>query len=810
VLPRHRLALASAALALALLYAGPARAEWPGDPTANVALTTAAGDQSYVVGRSEHMISDGAGGAIVVWHDLGLNSANEVGVFAQRVLADGTRAWGANGVAICAIDSFQVYPALVSDGAGGAIITWFDSRSGRFDIYAQRVNAAGVRQWATNGVPICTAVNDQAAPTIVSDGAGGAIIAWTDLRGVGSDIYAQRVNGAGVVQWTANGVALCSATGDQVEPRIVEDGANGAIVSWYDYRVSVSNSDIYARRISAAGTPLWTVNGVALCTAVNLQRDPRMVSDGAGGAIVAWSDERAGGSSLDVYAQRVTSAGAVSWLVNGLGLGTGVGFQYAPAIVSDGSGGAIVSWQDSRSGLYDVYAQRVNGAGTIQWAGNGAALCVETGNQYNVSMTADGTGGAIVAWEDYRSTVADVYAQRVTGAGAAQWLANGLAVSTAASDQTMPLVVSDLAGGGVFVWQDFRNGNVDLFAQGVDVTGYLGDPPPQPPDPTLPVIDAVADVPNDQGGKVMVRWQPSSLDAAPSYGIASYTLWRRILTSSAAAALDQAGEPGPGSLLVTGGAGTQSEYWEFVVTLPAIDAPGYAYMAPTGSDSLPGSIPWNVFLVQARAAASVTFYNSLVDSGYSVDNLSPSAPAQFTGNFASGATHLHWTPNAETDLSGYRLYRGTSEAFVPGPANLIASPPDTGYSDAGIGYYYKLSAVDVHGNESPHTLLSPLQTTDVGDGAQAVLSLAMASSNPARSQIRLRYALARAGEARLTVYNVAGRMVRVLESGLKPAGEYTAQWDGRDEFGRAAGSGMYLVRLEASSGSAAVRCILLQ
>lgn len=360
-------------------------------------------------------------------------------------------------------------------------------------------------------------------------------------------------------------------------------------------------------------------------------------------------------------------------------------------------------------------------------------------------------------------------------------------------------MVSDLASGCIVAWQDGRNGNVDLFAQQVDPNGFPGGPPP---DPARPVITAVADVPHDQGGKVIVRWLPSSLDVAP-YGIASYTLWRRSFTNSAASAVDGS------RVRLLSINGTQSEYWEFIATVPANGAPGYAYMAPTGSDSLAGAIPWNVFFVQAKASASQTYYTSAVDSGYSVDNLSPAAPGQFAGNYGGGATHLHWSPNQETDLFGYRLYRGTSSGFVPGTGNLIATPADTGYADGAAGYYYKLSAVDVHGNESGFTLLSPQQTTDVGEGEAIAFALSMLSANPSRSEVVLRYALPRAGQARLAVHDVAGRTVRVLESGNRPAGEFTARWNGLDGSGRAVRAGMYFVRLDAGSSSATVRCVRL-
>src|SRR5439155_11269911 len=160
-----------------------------------------------------------------------------------------------------AIDPYS--PMIVSDGAGGAIIAWQDYRSGtKWDSFAQRVNAAGVPQWTANGVALCTAAGDQRSPTIISDGAGGAIVAWQDARGGNYDIYAQRVSAAGVSQWNADGVALCTAANDQIYPTIASDGAGGAIVTWQDARSG--NYDIYARRVSAAGARQWTADGVAL------------------------------------------------------------------------------------------------------------------------------------------------------------------------------------------------------------------------------------------------------------------------------------------------------------------------------------------------------------------------------------------------------------------------------------------------------------------------------------------------------------------------------------------------------------------
>ena len=93
--------------------------------------------------------------------------------------------------------------------------------------------------WPSNplvNVPLCTASGDQTTPTIVSDEAGGVIVTWADNRSGNREIYAQRISADGVLQWTADGVALCTASGDQANPVITRDGSGGAIVTWHDIR----------------------------------------------------------------------------------------------------------------------------------------------------------------------------------------------------------------------------------------------------------------------------------------------------------------------------------------------------------------------------------------------------------------------------------------------------------------------------------------------------------------------------------------------------------------------------------------------
>jgi hypothetical protein len=453
----RNLAIASAIFFVVsiLVAAQPVQAFWA---TNGVGICTATGNQQ------DHatITSDGAGGAIITWYDYRNGNAD---IFAQRVDVSGAAQWTANGVAICTASQHQSDPTITSDGAGGAIITWRDYRSDTYgDIYAQRVNSSGAVQWTAGGVAICTAANHQYYPHIISDGMGGAVIAWGDRRNGDWDTYAQRVNASGTVQWTANGVALCTATGEQdyFVPQIASDGAAGAFVTWQDYRNG--NYDIYAQRVNASGAVNWAANGVALCAATGNQQSPAIASDGIGGAVVTWQDYR--GGNADIFAQRINALGAVQWAADGVPLCAATGDQLYPAITLDGTGGAFVTWQDYRSGNYDIYAQRVDAWGAPQWTANGVALCAATQNQQTPAIASDGTLGAFVIWQDYRGSSADIFAQRINAYGAVQWAANGIPLCAATGDQWYPAIASSGAGRAIIAWDDYRSGsNYAVYAQ---------------------------------------------------------------------------------------------------------------------------------------------------------------------------------------------------------------------------------------------------------------------------------------------------------------------------------------------------------
>jgi hypothetical protein len=456
---KYKLHVVPIAVALFVCIMTGAWAEWLEDGTA---VCTATGYQ-----QSPFLISDGDGGVIAAWEDMRINYMD---IYAQRLDGQGTPYWTADGIAICSVAGEKYLSSMIPDGYGGGILVWSDDRDGTNpgfldELYVQRVDDSGAILWDTEGVAVCSTYAYQYPnPAIASDGTGGAIVAWADHRGVGDDnVYAQRIDASGDTLWNADGIAICTSAGGQYPTDAISDGAGGAIVVW------TGSGDIFAQRIDASGDTLWQAGGVPV-TGFLSDSKARLVSDGAGGAILAYMSMS--GGYYDIYAQRLDSSGNTLWS-GGVAICTAAGHQQFPRIVTDGGGGAIITWQDGRVvGALNVYAQRIDSLGVPLWTADGESLCTAAGQRGAPEMVADGDGGAVVAWMDYRNGNEDIYAQRIDGTGVLQWTTDGVPVCTNTEWQENLSVAPDGDGGVVAAWTDARGTDHDIYSLRILASGY--------------------------------------------------------------------------------------------------------------------------------------------------------------------------------------------------------------------------------------------------------------------------------------------------------------------------------------------------
>jgi hypothetical protein len=105
---------------------------------------------------------------------------------------------------------------------------------------------------------------------------------------------------------------------------------------------------------------------------------------------------------------------------------------------------------------------------------------------------------------------------------------------------------------------------------------------------------------------------------------------------------------------------------------------------------------------------------------------------------------------------------------------------------------------------------SPIVGVPGGCQEPVAWAFAGASPNPARGGTRLGFSLAQSGTASLVLYDLGGRRVRQLVSGVWPAGTHAAAWDGRADDGSRPGAGIYWARFEAGGHRITRRVVLLE
>jgi hypothetical protein len=652
-------------------------------------------------------------------------------------------------------------------------------------------------------------------------------------------IFATRVlkNATIDSDFPANGLALDILRANAQHDPSVCLSPNGSLAAAWEYDFSVSDHDIYGAVVTNAGALTFSTGLHG--SGINDQR-PAICSE-AGVFSLAWQQ-----GAKHLYSRHSFDTGAAFGSDQTVTLIADP--SVGPKVCPDGWGGTYIGYGVLSGGFYNVHASRFFGGveastygplasaqpsnyflGKLEYAGGfqawlsywtlipalqasmvplfregsgTVATIFGTGLSPSPQLASDGAGGAILAAQTAAGSFVQGTRRNVASGAPGLWGGTPPRLAQLIREVVPTAICSDGNAGALLFVVD--SGFVPSLAHFVraDRWGALDG---------APYIQSVKDVVNDQGGHVRVSWSASYLDNEVSPIVDSYRLWRQVPTASPQSLLwadNHALKPlsedsneliEPGSIRVEQTA-TGAIAWELVTTQIANAFASYSLTVETAADSTGGGLANTLYMVEARSNSSGIGWASPPDSGHSVDNLGPATPSPFTGAIVGGAnTRLDWGRNHETDLAGYELHHGSSASFVPGPGNLTTATSDTTFLDPSVGQFYKLAAIDIHGNRSGYALLTPGGTLDTpGPAAPREPSLVLASANPSARGAMFRYAVPRAGRVRLALFGVDGRCTRELVAGEVPAGEFTVSWDGRDAGGHDAASGIYFARLSVA------------
>lgn len=343
------------------------------------------------------------------------------------------------------------------------------------------------------------------SPDLAVDSSNQFMITWLYY---GADMKMK----AAVRLFDSQGNALTDATdiqvssGNALSSAITVDQNNHYIVVWDDERNGGPETYIFGRRFDTTGLPLGPDFRVDQAPAGQTPLiSTAVAADQNSNFIVAWTDTRMGPARI--YGRRYDSSG------NSLGdefridqNGTARDSSY-PAVTADRNNNFIVAWTDRRNNVFnpDIYCRRFDANGNAL----GADFRVDQspGPAQSTAIASGPNNNFIVAWQDSRVTVEQIYARRYDGSGAplgAEFRVDQYSdtIGTLGS----PAIAIDQANVATIVWNDPRNSSVQtgVRARRYDAAGTaLGDD--FSPTPYLDV-SARPRVASDHNNRVIFAW----------------------------------------------------------------------------------------------------------------------------------------------------------------------------------------------------------------------------------------------------------------------------------------------------------------
>jgi len=386
------------------------------DPS-GIPLTNVPGKQV-----SPNMSTDGIGGAFVIWNDLSVSTlghtyGTHLTTNVDDIIAQGT------GVPLISNDSDHAGVSIEKAQNGSAVMVWADDRNNDdsdIDIYTQRIDVGCNTLWSTpeqGGIPLCSSQGDQQYAKVTYYSQNASVVVWEDKRANPSlgDIYVQYIDMDGNVLLSDEGDPICTNGANQIKPR-VKAASDGAYIVWEDSRNGPG--DIFLQKHVLEQGSQFVSDGLAVCTASGAQDQPRLTTDGNGGVYVVWMDERyAAFPETEIFMQHIDgSTNAVSFEQDGIAICEASGFQFNPLVRNDGNGNAFALWGDMRSGSIGLFTQYINPNQGTNLENNGVELYFGIdGNGLQAKSLYLGNDESLLYWEDNRLGVfADLtYGQKV-------------------------------------------------------------------------------------------------------------------------------------------------------------------------------------------------------------------------------------------------------------------------------------------------------------------------------------------------------------------------------------------------------------
>jgi hypothetical protein len=364
-----------------------------------------------------------------------------------------------------------------------------------YNVYYQMLSPSGVEQFPHNGIQVAAELGMSSTQDygLALDSNGNAILAFQDLRHDPNNpqITVAKMSPTGEALWGPLGIAL--TFGDQNSynvPKVTVTTDGYIVVGW------VSNNQTVLQKLTPSGNPVWVGPG-GFSYGVVLQQSgynytlADLHAGDNGSVIVSFISNQGFGSDNYLFANKISPSGQLMWGANNVHVYDGGSLQFGefPYFVPDGSGGAVFSWY-TNSPTLQAYAQHILTNGTEAFGHNGSAGAI-TGSDVRVSPSSSynpATQETFLFWteEDSLQSVQGIYGQKFNATGARQWTDSGLTIVPLGDDAQLNPQNVQIGNGALAFWVDQQvTGNGTLEAVKLDTNGNFVCP-------EFPVSDAMS------------------------------------------------------------------------------------------------------------------------------------------------------------------------------------------------------------------------------------------------------------------------------------------------------------------------------
>ena len=398
------------------------------------------------------------GEAIFVWSDTRYGMRN---IFAHKIDQNGQLLWGDQGAIVTDLPGRQEDPVAITDGGGGAFIAWVDYRfDEQGDIFLQHLDNNGETLLDDNGVALAQVEGKQITINMCTDSLGGVFVTWQDKRsGIDDDIYGTHVTADHAIVSPGTGVPIVVEGGNQNAKTIEYAGASEAFIAWVDSREG-ANADVYGQRLNIAMEGLFQENGIPIASTDEQELKPRATFVQGNTSFITWKE---GDENSKVFYQHVDQEGLVFDAKRAISDNDAL--QTAPRVKKGSTGDVFVNWKDLRDDPIDgdQYFQKIDVNGDRQWS-DGVRIDPVDDIDFSARFSAGNDGDLNVIWERGAFPEIDILYQNITSNGS-YGTETPVSISSEPGYQFAPILIGNMQTGLFGVYADQGSGSIDLKVQ---------------------------------------------------------------------------------------------------------------------------------------------------------------------------------------------------------------------------------------------------------------------------------------------------------------------------------------------------------